>query len=83
MLNNLAYLLTRENRPIEAVPLYRQSIGLVPENLKTYLGLGLALEKSGQITEAVVVYRHLLELDDRNTEAQKRIRALLSDPTTP
>ena len=68
---------------MEAVSLYRQSMELEPGNLKTYLGLGMALENSGKPTEAISVYRRLLELDDRNEDAQKRIRSLLSNPTTP
>ncbi len=60
---NLAYLLERRGRPVDAEPAFRRALALDPRFDRAWYGLGLALIGRGRIEEAVAALK-------RNTELQ-------------
>src|SRR3974377_2178191 len=55
-------------KPEEAVPIYRELVRAVPDNPGLVLNLGLALDMSGNKTEAIRQYQGVLKLDPRSEE---------------
>src|SRR3974377_1722309 len=56
-------------KPDEAVPIYRELIRAVPNNPGLVLNLGLALDMSGNKTEAIRQYQAALKLDPNSFPA--------------
>ncbi len=59
---NLAYLLERRGRPLDADPAFRRALALDPELDRAWYGLGLSLIERGCIEEAVAALKRNIEL---------------------
>ena len=63
-LGNLAQILTTNDRPEEAIEIYREILENDPKNDRARSGLAIALGQSGQAEDALDVYDEILESDD-------------------
>jgi len=63
-LGNLAQILATNDRPEEAIEIYREILENDPKNDRARSGLAIALGQSGQAEDALGVYDEILESDD-------------------
>lgn len=66
---NLGAALQADNRPQEAVTLYRDLLISSPTSTEAKINLGTALQDAGKLEEAEAVYRQLLQEQPENAEA--------------
>jgi tetratricopeptide (TPR) repeat protein len=63
-LSNLAQVLATNDRPEEAIEIYRQILETDPNNDRARSGLAIALGQSGQAEDAIGIYDEILESDN-------------------
>ncbi|MGL5080121.1 MAG: tetratricopeptide repeat protein [Microcoleaceae cyanobacterium] len=75
---HLGLALLEQSRYSEAIAIYRQDIQLNPNFYWSHFHLGEALLKLGEREEAIAVYRQAIALNPDHSEAQIRLKALVS-----
>lgn len=68
----------RLGRYEEALSWLRSAVAIDPGYAASWVNLGVALRRSGDLTAAEAVYRHALELDLHSTSALQNLAALLN-----
>jgi tetratricopeptide (TPR) repeat protein len=74
---HLGFLEARQERYIEAVPLYRKALVLDPTMPGLKMNLGLALFKSGALKEAIQIYTLLLKNEPASSPQALRLTTLI------
>lgn len=74
----LAKLLIQSGRGEEAVYSCRQAVAFNPQSALCYFNLGLALQATGSLKEAVEAYLNSLDLDDTKGEAYEKLKSVLT-----
>lgn len=74
--NNLGQMRLHQQRPEEALPLFRKSLRINPRQLTAINNLGVALAGLGRIEEAEQQYRKAIEVDPRDPQAYVNLGAL-------
>jgi CubicO group peptidase (beta-lactamase class C family) len=75
-LNGLGYQYLWQDRPEEAVAVFRLYAALYPDSANAHDSLGEALMKSGRVDESLASYQRSLELDATNFNAKEMIDSL-------
>jgi predicted Zn-dependent protease len=78
-----ADILMKLNRPAEAIPYYRATVGLLPRAPEPALRLALALHATGDDDGAVAQCRHVLAYDPGNAAALKAAQEIRAHPAVP
>jgi protein O-mannosyl-transferase len=80
---NLAYVLWRDGRSAEAIPLFRQSLRIRPDFAEVHNNLGVALADQGELGEARSHFREAVRVDpsyavgrDNLAAIERRLRVL-------
>ena len=68
-LNDSGIALTEARRPNEAIPLFRQALGMEPENPLLWLNLGIAQQRTGDYEAALDSFHRALAIDGNLDEA--------------
>jgi tetratricopeptide (TPR) repeat protein len=68
-LNDSGIALTEENRPNEAVPLFRRALSMEPENPLLWFNLGIAQQHTGDYEEAIDSFYRAVIIDDDFADA--------------
>jgi len=74
---NLAYVYSLQNRPQEAMEVYRQTLEVEPELLPARMNLALLLVKNKKSREADEEFKRILEIDPDNLAAHNYLAAIL------
>lgn len=74
--NALGFALAAQNNPKAALRHYRAALSAKPDYPVALNNLAFALEKLGQLEEAISSYRQVLALDADNNTARKRLKRL-------
>ena len=77
-LNRLGYQFLGQDRPDDAVAVFRLYVALYPESANSYDSLGEALMTTGQLEDAIASYRKSLELNPANGNAVEMIEKIES-----
>lgn len=77
-LNGLAALYTQQHRPDLAVPLARAAVDAGPDDAKSFVTLGAALESTGDHAGATAAYRRAIDLDPKQPDALSEYAAELA-----
>ena len=83
-MNNMAFLLIRNDRFEEAIGPLARAVELVPGSAVFQNNLGMALERTGRYTQAAEAYRAALTADStygKATVSLARVEGLKQDPT--
>jgi Tfp pilus assembly protein PilF len=72
---NLAYVLWKQGRSAEAIPLFRESIRIRPDFAEVHNNLGVALAQRGELREAVAHFREAVRIDPPYADARANIEA--------
>lgn len=74
---HIALLEARQGHYKEAIPLYRKALSLGPQIPSVRLNLGLALFKSGELKESIVVFNPLLATVPPSSPTAQQLRTLI------
>jgi len=75
-LNDLGYVLLRQNKLSEAIGVFRVNVALYPQSSNVYDSLGEAYAVKGDKERAIANYRKSLELDPTNKNAVEQLKRL-------
>jgi tetratricopeptide (TPR) repeat protein len=79
-LNGWGYLLLSENKPAEALSIFKLNVSLNPKSANAYDSLAETFEKMGNKADALSNYKKSVALNPENKSAVVRIHAL-ADPS--
>jgi tetratricopeptide (TPR) repeat protein len=74
---HLGLLAARREHYAEAIPLYRKALALNPSFPSIRLNLGLALFKSGELKQAIVEFKPLLDKQQAESAERQRLTILI------
>lgn len=77
-LNDFGYRLLGENKPNEALKIFKLNTDLYPESANTYDSYAETLAGLGNKKEAIKNYKKAFELNPKNTNAQEQAKKLAS-----
>jgi len=80
-LNQWGYLLLRAGEPRKAVEIFKLATVLHPTSANAFDSLADGCQRAGDNAGAVANYQRSLQLDAKNTNAQRRLRELKADKT--
>ena len=72
---NLAYVLWKDGRSAEAIPLFRESVRIRPDFAEVRNNLGVALAGQGALGEALAEFRAAVRLDSSYATARENLAA--------
>lgn len=75
----LGALLTKNDKPREALPLLRKAVAIRENYDEALVSLALALEETEQSDEALAIFNHLLSKDEDNASIHNAIGNFLKD----
>ena len=73
---NLAYVLWRDGRSAEAIPLFRESLRIRPDFAEVHNNLGVALAGQGEAREARTHFIEAVRIDPRYVAARDNLTAI-------
>jgi Flp pilus assembly protein TadD len=77
IINELGYVLARNEKFDEAITLYNQALRISPDRIDIHLNLGTALTSSGKFEDAVKEYDKILSIQPQNAVAHNDFGVVL------